>query len=478
MKQKMLSMVVASALVTAAVATATASAAPVEKQPTKVSAITDVRNVLANPIVNATLVVDGTSSTVKSIKDGSNVLYAAADLANALGASYINNGNAVTLLNEFHAVELTAGSVAYKLNGQDADFTVAPKELNGSVFVELSEVVDALGGQIEGSNQIHTIKVLSGVFSAPRFVNNTTVIVNKDDAETTEVYKLRTANNKNEVFSIVDEASTLVVSPDGKYGVYTNENAQLILVNTATGTSQLWSSDSSVKTDITWTADSQKIYFAQGDKQEKIGTATVDSTAVKTVLADKVENKADVHVSADGKKLLYTVNVTGVANSDKDSTEASLTIDYSKAGSQLFSLDLTKKDAKAVQLTKALDNKLYGSVLNDGRVVYISADSEGKVENDVLKVISADAKNMTDLVADANVIWDGVTVNDELIVATQNAAGTKVFALANDGSKKELYSTTQDVTEIAISGDGTQIALIADGKVVVVSGGEAVTLTK
>lgn len=478
MKQKMLSMVVASALVTAAVATATASAAPVGKQPTKVSANTDVRNVLANPIVNTTLVVDGISNTVKSIKDGSNVLYAAADLANALGASYINSGNQVTLLNEFHTVELTAGSTAYKLNGKDADLKVAPKSVNGSVFVELSEVVDALGGQIEGSNQVHSIKVLSGIFSAPRFVNNTTVIVNKDDAETTEVYKLRTANNKNEVFSTVDEASAIVVSPDGKYGVYTNENAQLILVNTATGTSELWSSDSSVKTDITWTADSQKIYFAQGDKQEKIGTASLNSSAVNTVLSDKVENKAELHVSADGKKLLYTVNVTGVASSDKDSTEESLTIDYSKAGSQLFSLDLTKKDAKPVQLTKALDNKLYGSILNDGRVVYISADSEGKVENDVLKVISADAKNITDLIADANVIWDGVTVNDELVVATQGAAGTKIFILAKDGSKKELYSTTEEVTEVAMSGDGAQIALIADSKVIVVSGGQAITLTK
>ncbi|MNV97271.1 hypothetical protein D3C71_1923720 [compost metagenome] len=64
------------------------------------------------------------------------------------------------------------------------------------------------------------------------------------------------------------------------------------------------------------------------------------------MLADKVENKSEVQVSADQSKIVYFVNVTGTAETDKAGTEESLKIDYSKAGTQLLSLDITKKDAK------------------------------------------------------------------------------------------------------------------------------------
>jgi len=475
MKKNMLGKVIASALVTAVVTTSAASAAPVEKKPAQGTASVEARNVLANPVVNATLSVDGMKSVVKSIKSGAQVLYSAADLANALGASYIVNGSGATLLNEFHTAEISS-STTFLANGKEETFTTAPQTIQGVLYVEMPAIVDALGGEIDGA-EVKSVKVLEGIFSAPRLVNNA-VIVNKDDADTTEIYQLRAANNRNEILSKVDEAAALVVSPDGKYGVYADASAQLVLVNLHTGTSRVWSSDNSVKVDLVWSADSKKVYFAQGDKQEKIGVIDLESSSVKSILSDKVENKAEPHVSADGTKLVYTVNVTGVADSDKDSTEESLKIDYSKAGSQLFVVDLTKKDAKPVQVTKALDNKLFANVLNDGRVVYISADPEGKVENDVLKAISADGKNLTDLIADKNVIWNAVTTQDALIVATEDAAGVTIAQVSAQGERKELFKIKAEVTEITVSADGSTIALIADGKVVIVQNGQSTTLTK
>lgn len=477
MKKNMLGKVIASALVTAVVTTTAASAAPVEKKPTQGTASVEARNVLANPVVNATLSVDGIKSVVKSIKSGSQVLYAASDLANSLGASYISSGSSATLLNEFHTAEIFASSAEFKANGKEAKFVTAPQTVQGVLYVELPAIVDALGGEIDGT-EVKSVKVLEGIFSAPRLINNAAVIVNKDDADATEIYQLRAANNKNEILSTVDEAASMVVSPDGQYGVYADASAQLILVNLHTGTSHVWSSDNSVKMDLVWTADSKKVYFAQGDKQEKIGVIELSGSSVKSILSDKVENKAEPRVSADGTKMVYTVNVTGVADSDKESTEESLKIDYSKAGSQLFVLDLTKKDAKPIQLTKALDNKLFANVLNDGRVVYISADPEGKVENDVLKAISADGKNLSDLIADKNVLWSAVTTQDTLVVATEDASGVTIAQVSAQGERKELFKIKAEVSEISVSADGSTIALIADGKVLIVQNGQATTLTK
>ncbi|MNC48028.1 hypothetical protein D3C75_971220 [compost metagenome] len=83
------------------------------------------------------------------------------------------------------------------------------------------------------------------------------------------------------------------------------------------------------------------------------------------------------------------MNVTGVAKNDADSTEDSLTVDFSKAGEQLYKLDLVTKDAKPAALTTALDNKLYPEILANGSVVYLSADPDGNAAN-TLKSIGTD----------------------------------------------------------------------------------------
>lgn len=478
MKQKIVGMVVASALVTAAVTTAAASAAPAAKN-TPAPAVS-ANNVLANPITTASLNVNGVNYGVKSLKANNSVLYSAADVADALGAIYRLEGSTATFLNEFHGVIATVDSQDYKANGKDAKFEAAPKLQNGQLYVELSAIVDALGGEVldAASGKIASVKVMSGIFGAPRWVDSHSVVVNKDDADTTEIYKLSLVDNKNEIVSTNDSATTAVVSPNGKYGAFTDEEGKLFFIDYAIGKVSKWSDDSSVKTDLIWSADSSTLFFAQGDKQEKLASISFNGGSVKSLLADKVENKSDIRVSNDGSKLLYSVSITGVASTDKDSTEESLKIDYSGAGVQLYSLDLTKKDAKPVQLTKGKDNKIFANLLADGRVVYISADPEGKAVNDVLKVITADGKSVTDLVADANVVWDTVTAKGNLFVATQSQAGTKVYAVKADGTKTEVASSAAQLTDFAVSEDETQIAAIADGKVVILNGSKTTELTK
>lgn len=479
MKPKMLSAFIASALVTAAITTVTASAATADVTSKQAVNSSVVHNVLATQAGTATLHVDGVNFAVKTLGSGNATLYSALDLSYALGASYTTFGSAVVLFNEYQQVVLKAGEVSYTANGNAASFTSAPVQVGDTVYVPLQPIVDALGGDVQGE-QIHSTKVLAGSFSAPRIVSNNAVIVSKDDADSVEVYKLRAVNNRNQIVSTDDGAATLVVSPDGKFAVYNNAASQLVLLDLGTGVSKVWSTDNSVKTDIAWTSDSSVIYFAQGDKQEKLASLRLDSDKIQSVLADKVENKSSLSLSADGKKLVYTVSVTGVATQDADSTEESLKIDYSKAGDQLYSLDLSMKNAKPVQLTTALDNKVYSNMLNDGTVVYVSADPNGANANDVMKQIAADGKTIKDLVSEpgADVIWDGVTANNEIVVAVAGASDTQFFKLAADGTRTVLFSTKGDVSEVSMSQDGTAFALIVDGKVTFVQNGKVVELTQ
>lgn len=193
-------------------------------------------------------------------------------------------------------------------------------------------------------------------------------------------------------------------------------------------------------------------------------------------MADKVENKSELRISADEKSAVYIVNLTGVAKNDADSTEDSLTVDFSSAGEQLYKLDLATKDAKPAALTTTPDNKLYPEISADGSVVYLSADAEGNAAN-TLKVVKADGKS-SNIALDVEVTWS-TGVKNGLVVAGSAADGsTVVYSVDNNGAKTELFRSTEDVSEVAVSNDGSKLAIVSDGGVWVVQGGKALQLSK
>ncbi|MNO12672.1 translocation protein TolB [compost metagenome] len=474
-KKKMVGIFLASALVTSAVAVGSAGAtADLTK---KVAANSAAASQLK--VVNGSLTIDGSAVSIRTVVVGNTTLYSLRDLANALGAAVKpNNGGNIVVqdASELHTLSLHTGSASYQLDGASASFAKAPQNVNNAIFVELSSVVEALGGEILAkSGEVKSTSRLSGDFSTPFFDASGNVIVIQEDGEVPQLIKLHTGGDY-EVFSSNDGAAGAAVSPDHTKAAFTNDNGELFVINTSNGLVEKIGSDTTVKTDLVWSQDAKRIYFIQGDKQEKIAYIDVETGKVTAVLADKVENKSEVQVSADLKKLVYFVNVTGTAEVDKAGTEESLKIDYSKAGTQLFSLDLTKKDAKPVQLTSKLDNKLFLSLLSSGEVTYVSADPEGVIENSVLKIISADGTKESDLAADIDVLSAKLISGKVIVLADVNGV-SKVYEIAASGAKTELYSTEKSVSELEVSPNGS-IVLIEDGKVVLVQGGATAELTK
>ncbi|MNP83958.1 hypothetical protein D3C76_1830620 [compost metagenome] len=55
---------------------------------------------------------------------------------------------------------------------------------------------------------------------------------------------------------------------------------------------------------------------------------------------------------------------------------------------------------------------------------------------------------------------------------------TTIYSIDASGNKTVLYQTTEDVSEVAVSHDGSKLAVVSDGKVLLIQGGKALQLTK
>ncbi|WP_310829947.1 stalk domain-containing protein [Paenibacillus pedocola] len=406
-------------------------------------------------------------------------LYSLSEVAGELGAKVILSSNGFELNDSkgLHTVQLQAGAKSYLVDGVSQQFTVAPVLYNGKVYVELTKLVTALGGELTAEDQsILSFARPEGQFDTLHWNADGSIIANRSDSETAQLLKFSAFPGVYDVFSSNESALDFAVSPDQKWGAFTDDKGQLNLISLSSGAISPLGTDTSVKVDLVWSQDGKTIYFIQGDKQEKIGQISVETGAVKTILEDKVENKSELRLSADAKSVVYIVNVTGVAKNDADSTEDSLTVDFSKAGEQLYKLDLSTKDAKPAALTTALDNKLYPEILANGTVAYLSADPDGNAAN-TLKSIAADGA-ITNIALDVEPSWSTGVATGLIVSGTAADGSTTIYSIDANGSKTSLFHTTEDVSEVAVSHDGSKLAIVSDGKVLLIQNGQALQLTK
>ncbi|WP_405116599.1 hypothetical protein MHH28_15995 [Paenibacillus sp. FSL K6-1217] len=422
--------------------------------------------------------INGTPVTLSTINSGGYKLYSLSQVAAELGAGLVHSSSGIQLNDSkgLHSVQIQAGVKSYQADGETLEFTVAPVVRNSKTYVELTKLVTALGGELEPD--AHTILSFArpaGSFDTLHWSADGGLIANQSDAEAALLYKFTQTPGSYELFSSSEGAVDFAVSADQQWGAFSDETGQLKLINLSTGLISPLGKDTSVKTDIVWSSDGKTLYFVQGDKQEKLAQISVETGEVKTLLEDKVENKSELRISDDGKSALYIVNITGTAKNDADSTEDSLTVDFSKAGEQLYKLDLTAKGAKPAALTTTPDNKLYPEILAGGSVAYLSADADGNAAN-TLKLIAADGKS-TDIALGAEVNWSTGVSTGLVVSGTTTDGSTVIYSIAGSAAPVELYRTAEDVSEVAVSADGSKLAIISDGKVMVIQNGKALQLS-
>jgi hypothetical protein len=471
-KKKILKLVLATSVLTAVVSVGTVSAATAT---TKAPAFT-----------KTALSFNGMNADLRTVEVNKVKLVAVSDLVDALGASLESDNGTITLQLQ-NTVELKENATAYTVNGATMVYTAAPVNISGILFVELDTTVDGLGGSVDtvsGTTTYRSFKLLEGDFSSPFWISGNKIIAIKD-GDTKSIYKVNPADLSYELYTSNEDALSMVVSPNGEYGVYTNTDAQVKLIKLNPGIISTLSSDKTLKTDLTWSDDSKKIYFAQGDNQEKLSYIDVTTGAIKTILDDKIQFKSDLHLSADGTKLLYNLNVTGTADvkaptsaDDLAASEDSLTVDFSKAGAQLVMLDLATAGAKPVKLTDGKSNTYDSTLLNDGSAVYVNVDPADDASKGSLKLVSA-AGVIKDLVTDLDVTSSIATASGSFIITGLNAAGKTVVATVTaDGKKTDVVTSDADVEGISSSTDGASIFATIGGKLVVIKNGTIAYLTK
>jgi len=429
------------------------------------------------PVSEVKLVVDGQEAALRTLQVKGVSLVSVRDLARSFGIMPEYAAGSITLNTEV-TVQLKVGSPAYTVNGETRQFAAAPFEAGGTVYAELNSLVEALGGSVEGQGGnavVHSFQLLDGSFSSARWISGNRILAARDDDKS--LYVIDAQTKKGTLLTSSEDVAGLTISPDGKSGIFTAATGEVKVINLQTGLIRTVTTDTSVKTDLVWSADGGTIYFIQGDNQDKLASLKLDSGAITKLLEDKVNFKSDLRVSADGKKLLYIVNVTGVAKNDSNSTEESLTIDYSGAGTQLVQFALDSKDVKPVVLAAGKTNKLYPQLLKDGSAAYISTDPDAQNPLGSLQLASAPDKAVQAL-PQLDAEETSVTPAGELLVTGVNKSGqTELLLVQPDGSAKTVAALTAEVTDAHASADGQTVGL-NEGKVVLITSAGLTGLTR
>jgi Tol biopolymer transport system component len=358
------------------------------------------------------LTVDGQLKSIRSLSMGGKQLISADDLAKTYSAYVkIDKNKQVTIVK--------SGKVS-KVGGY-------PIKVKGLLYADLNELIKALGGEVvslPSGKFIATTGLISGDSYNPQWIDNSTLMIQNDSASGEGTYVVNVASKKA---ALKINGSDVVVSPNGKQAIYSDESGTVYLVDILKKkVTALNNSDDSSKLDLIWSKDGGKVYFITGSKNEKISSINISNGLISDIFSDTLTSKSDLQLSPDGKKILYTVGKEGTTTyTDPDKTDVS-NIDLTDTESQLYLLDLTAATPSPVKLTNSSENKAFSYFLNTGNIIYTSYFSD---EN-TLPIL-----NMID---SHNTIKSLVTNKD--IVSVMVSRQGKVYFISNEDGLSVIYS--------------------------------------
>lgn len=316
---------------------------------------------------------------------------------------------------------------------------------------------------------------LEGLNIHPRWVDADHLLVTNEGEEKAIEYivNIQTKEAKAVPGAI---AMDMKISPDGKKAVYLDEQNHIWLATAPLFLATKISRNDNPKFDLQWSATGDKIYFVQGDKSDVISEMTIGSSFVNDLVKDKVEYKADLKISHDGKYGVYTaIKAAKVSGKIEEDT---FKIDTAGTEPQIFVVDLTKREDKPVQVTKSTDNKSFINLLADGRVLFVSSNPDKAEEPSSLKIVNRDGKGEATLVNDMEVLQATVTIDGKIYILGMNADGTKAIyeVDAASGKKTKWVDVEEDVTEMQLSADGRNLAVTAGEIISVLKDGSFINL--
>ncbi|TVX98025.1 stalk domain-containing protein [Cohnella terricola] len=421
-------------------------------------------------VTSSTYYVNGVSVNINTFYEKGKTLVSLKDLSSKLGARLQAVSGGVQANLNGHVVELKYDSDILKVDGADQKLTVPVKSLKGTTYVELKAYVDALGAYfVKDSSGIAWIEanVLANVDHI-QWANSKAFIASVETETGREDYLVDAQSGKTRQLSIPEDASELVVAPNGEKATFTNGKGEIFVIEFNSFNPVKVSNDTNIKPELVWSADSSLIYFLQGDKGSVIAQLDPTIAKITKVLDDKVDYKANLSVSADGKTFVYTVTKPGaVVAGDKPVEADDVAIDMKGTEPQvyMYTVDPSVKDNKAVQLTTSTDDKAFIYASSDAsQVGYVSiADSADK---STLVIVGKDKKVVT-LFNESDVYQATLSGNKWFLLTEGNKANAFIYEVdPATSAAKQLISLPSDVSEIYVK-DGAPIAIMNDGHVFV-----------
>ena len=440
------------------------------------------KTVQQQKVEKGSILVDGKSKAISITKSNNIKLYSAEQLSKLMSANYKYNSKTKTY-EVSKNVNKKQLKVSYKANSSTAVINgkktkvKTPKLVGNKLFIEAGSLVKALDGDFEGIF-LSPNGLISGDTFNPQWVNSSTVLVSNEDVQDSKTLLLNTSTKK---VAHTINGTDLVVSPNGKQAIYSDENGFVYLVDLVTKkTKNLNVEDDSVKSEFVWSHAGEKVYFIQGDKSEKLASINVEDGAITTIFSDSLNYKSDLKLSVDGNKLLYIVGKEGNTKFTEGEDHEVDNIDLTDTEPQIYGLNLTEEKPTAVAVTSTTDNKIFPGFVSNGNIVYLSAESD----DDNLPELKMIGQNneITTLNATKDIVSALVTPKGEVMILVAEDNKTSVIYKVNISTKKltKVVSTKLKLTSFSVSGDkiAATVAGTNGDKVAVLNKGSFELLTK
>ncbi|MGX9135172.1 stalk domain-containing protein [Rummeliibacillus sp. JY-2-4R] len=443
-------------------------------------ALNDVhaKTVQVQKVEKGSILVDGKAKAISFTKQNKFKLYSVEQLSKLLSASYKYNSKTKSYelskkINKKQVqLSIKANVATVIINGKKSKMNVAPKLVSKKLFAEPTTIIKALGADFDGKF-LSPNGLVNGDTFDPQWVNGSNILVSNEDAENNKSLLLNTTTKK---VTYTVNASGLVVSPNGKQAIYSDENGFVYLVDLVSKSKPkvLNDEDDSVKSEFVWSHDGKIVYFLQGDKSDKVGSIKVADGTISTIFSDSFSYKADLSLSVDGKKLLYTVGKEGSTTfTDGENPEVD-NIDTTGTEPQIFSVNLTDTTPTAIALTNTTDNKVFPRFIANGNIVFLSAEDDDENFPE-LKMIDKN-QNVTSLISTKEIVYADVSPKGEVLILVSEGNGKSVIYKVNTSTKKitKVASSKLKLTSFSILNDksivattpganGDQVAVLKNG---------------
>ncbi|WP_173275917.1 hypothetical protein [Paenibacillus sp. NEAU-GSW1] len=414
-------------------------------------------------IMTASFSVNGKATDIRTIDKDGVALVSVRDIARAIEASLSVSGGTIKVQLNHNIVTLEGNALTL---------------VGGNAFAEPASLLQGLGATYASTgNTVATIKLLSGIDHAV-WANASQLIVSKTVENGREDYVVDAATGRNELLLASSDTSDLVVSKDGSQAAYTDPSGAVHIITLSTKQDVVASTDSSIKNELQWSNDGKSLFFLQGDKNSVIAKVDLADGKVTKLLEDKVDYKANLSVSIDGKQFGYAVikqpKVT--ADSSKEVDLDDVAIDAAGTEPQLFYYNSADSSAKPLQLTTDKNDKAFPQIAANGsRLFYVSMGSDEESIGSLAAVDNA-GKAATTLFAEQDV-YQLVQRDGQLYLLTAKGDGNAIYSVdAVTGSAKLVQTVSDGVTELIVSNVG-KLAALSNGVLAVENNGKFVTIT-